>query len=84
MHYLKNDIVKVEDLRRTSMQYSPVTPTTKSPLPASRNFSMVFRPDNTGIWLSKNMIWYLLSSLFVVVDCSKIGPVPVEFPIEGE
>ena len=40
---------------------APVTPTTKSFLPASRNRATAFSPDSTGIWLSKNTTAYLLS-----------------------
>jgi hypothetical protein len=65
------------------LQYVPVTPTTKSLLPASRSFSIAFKPDNTGIWLSKNMTWYLMSSLFAEQDCSVIEPLPAELSVDG-
>jgi hypothetical protein len=53
MRYLKHNNVRLKSYE-TWFQV-PVTPTTKSPLPISRNFSIVFKPDNIGIWLSKKM-----------------------------
>ena len=40
----------------------PVTPTIKSVLPKALSFSTNFKPDITGIWLSKKITAYLLSS----------------------
>lgn len=53
---------------------SPVTPTTKSRRPISRSLATAFRPDSTGIWLSRNTTAYLLWWLNGEICCSKIGP----------
>jgi hypothetical protein len=50
----------------------PVTPTTKSLLPADRNLATASSPDSTGIWLSKNTTANLLSG----VHCPCIAPAP--------
>lgn len=50
-----------------------MTPQIKSSLPSARNRETVSGPDNTGIWLSRNMIAYLPLKL-VISDRSRMGP----------